>query len=304
MHLLVVAESHCAEIEHSLQPFLESGWSWTITACPIDAQALINVMPVDAMILEFTFCEENLVNEINLHHPNLPIISVVDDPFMDTFNQLQVLGANPSLPLSEVSARLPEVVQKAVAEGIMGARLMVSPINERRFSFELDNDKSKITSTVNLLLDACESSGVCTPENRFRIGVALEEALVNAIVHGNLEVSSKLRELADDSYEKLIDERQQDARYAQRRVFLNCRLTPQTVTFSIRDQGPGFDVAALPDPTDPRYVERPCGRGLLLMRTFMAVVEYNDKGNEVTMAYSKEAAAARRKPAAELAPSA
>jgi anti-sigma regulatory factor (Ser/Thr protein kinase) len=51
----------------------------------------------------------------------------------------------------------------------------------------------------------------------------------------------------------------------------------------VRDEGPGFDPGGLPDPTDPANLERPCGRGLLLMKTFMDEVRYNDRGNEVTM---------------------
>ena len=54
--------------------------------------------------------------------------------------------------------------------------------------------------------------------------------------------------------------------------------------YTVRDEGPGFDPASLPDPTDPANLDRPCGRGLLLMRTFMDNVIFNDKGNEVTLA--------------------
>ena len=57
--------------------------------------------------------------------------------------------------------------------------------------------------------------------------------------------------------------------------------------WTIRDEGPGFDVRALPDPTDPEYLERPHGRGLFLMRTFMSEVAYNDRGNEVRMVKRK-----------------
>jgi anti-sigma regulatory factor (Ser/Thr protein kinase) len=53
--------------------------------------------------------------------------------------------------------------------------------------------------------------------------------------------------------------------------------------FVIRDEGPGFDPASLPDPTDPENIEKACGRGLLLMRTFMDKVDYNRTGNQVTL---------------------
>ena len=53
--------------------------------------------------------------------------------------------------------------------------------------------------------------------------------------------------------------------------------------YVIRDEGPGFDLKSLPDPRDPVNVERPSGRGMLLMRTFMDLVEYNAMGNMVTL---------------------
>ncbi|MCA9046071.1 MAG: ATP-binding protein, partial [Planctomycetaceae bacterium] len=174
--------------------------------------------------------------------------------------------------------------------GLSGETFMMCSASNRRFSFELDNDKSKISKIVELLLDACESQEICNAASRFRLAVALEEALVNAIVHGNLEVSSKLRELGDDSYEKLIAERQAQPEYSRRRVHLCCQLAAGEVTFTIRDQGKGFDVSSLPDPTDPEALERPCGRGLLLMRSFMNEVSYNDVGNEVCMVYRVEPA--------------
>ena len=96
----------------------------------------------------------------------------------------------------------------------------MSPSNDHRFEFELDNDKSKVTPTVELLLDACEAAGLCDLAGRFRISVALEEALVNAIVHGNLEVSSDLRESGDDLFEQTIAQRQEDPRFHRRRVRL------------------------------------------------------------------------------------
>jgi len=55
------------------------------------------------------------------------------------------------------------------------------------------------------------------------------------------------------------------------------------VTFIVRDEGPGFDPSALPDPTDPENLLKPCGRGVMLIRTFMDQVNFSAKGNEITM---------------------
>ena len=51
----------------------------------------------------------------------------------------------------------------------------------------------------------------------------------------------------------------------------------------VRDDGRGFDPSKLPDPTDPANLQKCCGRGLFLIRTFMDEVRFNDTGNEITM---------------------
>jgi anti-sigma regulatory factor (Ser/Thr protein kinase) len=60
-------------------------------------------------------------------------------------------------------------------------------------------------------------------------------------------------------------------------------------TFVIADQGSGFDASQLPNPSDPIVLERPSGRGILLMRTFMDEVHYNSTGNLVTLVKHRKA---------------
>jgi len=61
---------------------------------------------------------------------------------------------------------------------------------------------------------------------------------------------------------------------------------------TIGDEGPGFDPSKLPDPTDPANLEMASGRGILLMRTFMTDVHYNNNGNVVTLVKRRNAGAA------------
>ena len=86
----------------------------------------------------------------------------------------------------------------------------------------------------------------------------LEEALVNALRHGN----------------KADPTRQVRVRY---------RVTAAGVWAEVEDEGPGFSPDAVPDPTSPERLEQPGGRGLALMRYYLSSVEYNDRGNVVTL---------------------
>lgn len=90
----------------------------------------------------------------------------------------------------------------------------------------------------------------------FSIRLALEEALVNAVKHGNQMDRSK-------------------------KVRICYRIQPDRFEARITDEGMGFDPGDVPDPTAPENLERPCGRGLMLMRYYMTQVEYNDRGNSV-----------------------
>jgi serine/threonine-protein kinase RsbW len=92
----------------------------------------------------------------------------------------------------------------------------------------------------------------------FSIKLALEEALVNAIKHGNQMDRSK-------------------------KVRIVYRVRPDRFEIAITDEGPGFDPSDVPDPTAFENLERPCGRGLMLMRHYMNEVEYTNGGNCVTM---------------------
>ena len=101
-------------------------------------------------------------------------------------------------------------------------------------------------------------SSPCQDHELFSIKLALEEALVNAIKHGNQHDRNKK---VDISYQVLAD-----------RFVIN-----------ITDEGEGFDLADVPDPTAVENLERPCGRGLMLIKHYMTEVEYNKRGNSVTL---------------------
>jgi len=92
----------------------------------------------------------------------------------------------------------------------------------------------------------------------FSIKLALEEALVNAIKHGNQMDRTK-------------------------KVHIAYQLYPDRFDVQISDDGCGFDPSDVPDPTAFENLERPCGRGLMLMRHYMTAVAFNDRGNGVTM---------------------
>ena len=176
--------------------------------------------------------------------------------------------------------------------GNTGTARTVLPVEENRLQsgvtvqdkrFNLENDTSLVSPLVSEFRDDLLQLGLCDAHTATRVGIALEEAILNAMYHGNLEVSSELKRHGDEPFLRLAETRRRQQPYCDRRVMVSARITRQEATFVIADQGPGFDVAQLPDPTDPANLDRPSGRGLLLMRMFMDDVRLNSVGNQITL---------------------
>jgi serine/threonine-protein kinase RsbW len=121
-------------------------------------------------------------------------------------------------------------------------------------------DARRIQTDIERLLQAKTSF---SETEIFSIRLALEEAIVNAIKHGNQMDRSKMVRVA-------------------------YRVEPDRFEVLISDEGPGFDPDDVPDCTAPENLERPCGRGLLLMRHYMNHIEYHGAGNIVFMSKSSK----------------
>ena len=156
------------------------------------------------------------------------------------------------------------------------------------YSFALENQLDLVCAVAAFLREEAIRLRLCARSECLRLGVAVEEALLNAYYHGNLELSSELRESDHRRYHLTAVQRAAEVPYCERQIYIGVKVTPTQAIYSIRDEGPGFDPSILPDPTDPANLDRPCGRGMLLMRTFMDNVIYNDKGNEVTLFKERE----------------
>lgn len=150
-------------------------------------------------------------------------------------------------------------------------------------TYELPNDTALVHAMVQRIREMLGAMRAFQENDRLRIGIALEEALLNAMYHGNLEVSSEIRNVDHQAYENLAKERAQQVPYMHRRLRVEVHLNATETRFVVSDEGPGFDAALLPDPTEPDFLDRPSGRGVLLMRSFMDDVTFNQTGNEVTL---------------------
>ncbi|NOX54555.1 MAG: response regulator [Planctomycetes bacterium] len=227
-----------------------------------------------------------LVANLKKEYPLIPVVLMTAQGSEDLAVEALHRGAASYIPKRRLKRDLVstlEMVYTASLEDRSFTRLMIHRMTEHRSSFVLDTDLSLIPALVNYLQQAIRGMKLFDESERLRVGVALEEALLNAFYHGNLEISSKLRETDYRLYYDLARARCEQEPYRNRHVYVDAELSREGAVFTIRDEGPGFDLDSLPDPTDPANLDRPSGRGLLLMYTFMSEVRYNETGNVVTL---------------------
>jgi anti-sigma regulatory factor (Ser/Thr protein kinase) len=159
--------------------------------------------------------------------------------------------------------------------------------------FQLDNDLEVIAALVSHLRQQAVAMRALDEAQSLQLGIALAEALKNAMEHGNLEVSSRLREsrktsasVSSADYYRLLEQRRHEPPYCHRRVHVTVRESPAEGRYTVRDEGPGFDKRLLLyDPRKPKNLSRPAGRGLFLIHRFVSEVAFNDAGNEITLTH-------------------
>lgn len=269
-----------------------------------DAIIKIELHVPDLIVTDMDMPELNgleLVAVIRRAYPLVPVVLMTARGSEELALQALRAGAASYVPKRQLNTELLETVHQvySAAREDRGRIRLMRRMTEQQVQFTIENDHELIASLVQYLKDGAAGMGVCDESERVRTGVALQEALTNACLHGNLEVDSALREIDHKEYYDLARLRMSQPPYAQRRIHVTARYSLDSAEFIIRDEGPGFNRAALPDPTDPTNIERPCGRGLLLMQTFMDEVKYNAAGNEVTMIKRRSGATAVRSQGSE-----
>ena len=227
-----------------------------------------------------------LVREIRASHRNVPVILMTAYGNEDIAAEALRLGAASYVPKKNLAEHLGHTIEMVLTAASKGHPCddIVRRLTLTRSCFEIENDPTLIPPLLSYLQEFVASVNLRDESERTRVGMALEEALLNAMYHGNLEITSDLREQDEGrAYFDLAEARREREPYRSRRVRVSAEATPREAVYVIRDEGPGFDPASLPDPTDPANLEKISGRGLLLIRTFMDDVSFNDTGNEVTM---------------------
>jgi CheY-like chemotaxis protein/anti-sigma regulatory factor (Ser/Thr protein kinase) len=226
-----------------------------------------------------------LVAKVHRLYPAIPVVLMTAYGNEEIALQALREGAASYVPKKSLERDLASTLEQVAAAAQLESRnqRLLERLSQAELHFVLDNDRLLVAPLVGHLRNYLVRLGLGDETAMTRVCVALEEALLNAIFHGNLQLNSDLRQDGEGGYYRLAEERRSIAPFCDRQVYCSVWLSRGEVSIRIRDEGPGFDPGTLPDPTDPANLGRIGGRGLLLIRTFMDSVAHNKTGNEITL---------------------
>jgi len=234
----------------------------------------------------------DVIHRVKALKPNLPVVLMTGTASLEYTIRAMRMGASnmfmKPLSIRDLVSNVFHLVElhrdfRMAEDGLKG-------LTEERRTFAFRSDDLDIPSLIRHLTDRLVPMGFAQPANVDVLAMAYHEALVNALEHGNFELSSDLKGdfFAEvDPYAALRRERLQDEHYAARMVHVRTRMDLTRFEVEIEDEGKGFDTRRL-DLRSASDLVRTCGRGLPLIQTVLDEVHFNAKGNCVRLVLLKK----------------
>lgn len=293
MARILVAEdsrTQAVEIQFMLE---EAGHMVHVAIDGDEALAEIMTAPPEILLTDMHMPGKNgleLTEKVREIMPDVPVVLMTADGTEELAVDALRKGASNYIPKRLLQRDLISTIDgiASMLESRQSRSSVLSALTHAEASYTFGNDREFVSSLISQFESDLRRMNYDDGTGLFRIVTALKEAILNAIDHGNLELDSDLREDDDAQYYELAAERQKQEPWCLRKVTVTLRVSPEQLSFVIRDEGPGFDPSTLPDPEDPENILRSYGRGLLLIRNFMDDVVFNSTGNQITMIKYRE----------------
>ena len=233
----------------------------------------------------------DLCRRARQEYPHVPVILTTGQGSESLAVEALQAGAASYVPKSALAESLPDTVEQILEysrKNKCQKQLMTFTTNCRH-QFKIENNPRLIPPLLDFVQDSMNTLKIGDQTLVRHASVALEEAVNNALYHGNLELDDKHARLARHAYREgdiyeMVQLRQKEAPYKDRRIHIAIDLTRTKAQFIVRDQGKGFDVAAASQNGDTAHIADSNKRGLTLINNFMNDVSFNDEGKEIRMA--------------------
>ena len=256
-----------AELRTLLEEVLSDlGHEVVATGSRGEAVAREDLEDFDLIISDLTDAADGgvqILSEIKRKRLLVPIVVTSEESHQHGIVKAFKLGAANFLRRPYDDQELRSIVEKTLGYKLRFVEdLKVLPFVHEKIEFELPSDLSLMNGVLHYLNERVARLGVIKPDQS-NLFIALDEAFVNAVKHGNRNDPRKL-------------------------VRIIAELSPKEARFTIEDEGEGFKVSEIPDPRDPANLFKTSGRGVLLIYNIMDEVEYNERGNRLTMVMRPE----------------
>lgn len=201
----------------------------------------------------------DLLKKVRALNRDTIVVVLTSDANVDTAIEALNLGANNFLHKPPNSEEILSVMWRATKQReIFLENAELNPFTERTIHIEIPSQLKFIKGIAHNIIADAKLMGYDEAELHDKIPVTVDEAVTNAIKHGN-----KFQE--------------------DKKVYIDIHIDVERIKIVVADEGPGFDVKAVPDPTDPANFLKPSGRGILFMSIGMDEVRFNEKGNILTL---------------------
>jgi CheY-like chemotaxis protein len=223
-----------------------------------------------------------LVTVISEKYPEMPVVLMTAHGSESVAAQALANGAASFVPKAELANSLVQTVMHVlvIAETDSRYKKLVACTTKTDFEFELPNDPTLIEPLIDMVKQVAVSQGFASQNNRVQMAMALEHAVQNAMLRGNLELTHDEMPVLDVPR---VRKRAAEESFAGRKVYFRSLVTHEQAEFTVRDDGGGYDHASLPEVSDPDSFRDGAGRGMVLVKSFMDEVRFNESGNEITM---------------------
>lgn len=231
-----------------------------------------------------------LVEQMQVDYPQVPAILITAQGSETLAVQALRRGAAAYVPKNMMDSLLDATIRDVL--GVLRAdrsyARLVDSLVHNRMTFRLPSEPFLIAPLVDLVVQMIAGMRLLSNNDIVRFSSAFDHALQNGMLHGNLEVTPEQAAAFRQSFcqgrePDFIAERRGQKPYRDRRLDVDVQVFETKIRCDVRDEGPGFDTTIVPSPQAVESIHCDEGRGLLLLTSFMDEVNYNDRGNEVTL---------------------
>lgn len=264
------------------------GWSVEYASDGQEGLEAIRRLRPDLVVTDMQMPELDglqLASAVRREFPDVALILMTARGSEEIAMEALQVGAASYVPKRALAQRLVETARRVMSarHDDLAQREVFRRMNLRTESFSLENQLELLLSLSRYLQLSLARDWGLDLSTRLQVGQALEEAMLNALFHGNLELDPGLKETDDGQYHDEAESRQARTPFCDRRVLVEVRLTPELASYTISDQGKGFDQSKMSLDVELQDLDKPYGRGITLMRAFMDDVYFNESGNQVTL---------------------